>query len=156
MFIALSLISKMFGIIDISVLSILTYTLIFYGLSIVYSSFNQSKMSLFVGTILFLTGVFLFILNNFEFINSGEVILPASFMILGLSFLLLYFSKREDTAFFILGSLLLAAGIIITLFTGHVKLQAYFATVLEITKSYWQIIIIFMIVIVLLERIDKK
>ncbi len=156
MFIALSLISKMLDIIDISVVSILTYTIIFYGLSVVYASFNKNRMALFVGTVLFLVGVFLFILNNFEFINSGEVILPASFLIIGLSFLLLYFSKREDTVFFILGSLSLAVGIIITLLTGHINLQTYFATVIQITKSYWQIIIIFMIVIVLLERIDKK
>ncbi|MBZ0200530.1 MAG: hypothetical protein K8H86_11735 [Ignavibacteriaceae bacterium] len=145
----------MLGIIDIPVISILTYTVIFYGLSIVYASFSKNKSSLFVGAVIFLTGVVLFIIINFEFIDAGEVILPSSFLIMGLSFLVLYFSKRNDTVFLILGGLLSAVGITIVMFTGHINLQTYFTTVVQITKSYWQIIIIF-IVIILLERADKK
>lgn len=155
LFVTLSLILKMAGVIEISFFELFNYTVIIYGLNLVYTSFAKNKITLFLGSVLFLTGIVFFIVNNFYFSNAGEPILPSVLLITGLSCLMLYLSNRNDTIFLITGGLLVSAGIIIVMVIGHLSFDEYIATVIDVTINYWHILIILIVVVILLERIKK-
>ena len=89
-FLVLSILLKIVGIIDVNYTELAGYALIFYGIVTVYVSMGKNKRNLlFIGAVSFLVGVELIITNNYDFLKLSNVVLPSIF------FIFLSFSPKE-------------------------------------------------------------
>lgn len=156
-FLSVIILLKMLGVIWIANNELLGYALIVYGLSLFYSSFIRGKkISLFIGSILFLFGLVLFLIENFEFVNADRLILPSSVFILSIGSFMVYLSDAKQKLMGYLSAILLAAGIGVTALMSTQGLPGFFGNVLAIAGKYWTIIVILIIVIVLVSKESKE
>jgi hypothetical protein len=152
-FLILSILLKIWGIINFDSTEIWGYGLIFYGISLVYISFgNGQRGRLFIGSIIFLTGLFLFIISKFDFFRVSELIVPALLLIFSISFFMLFLDNLSDKTILIISILFFTAGTIYTLFKGEINLPSFIGAVKEIALNYWQVILITIGIILIIRR----
>jgi hypothetical protein len=145
---------KIIGIIKIHNLELLSYVLIFAGLSYVFRSFgNRRQVVLFTSTIVFLIGVGLFIFSNFEIIPVSSLIAPSSLLIIGVALLMTYFGGASKSFILILSLILIASGIIITITRSHITIISFLSSLFVITINYWPVIIIFAGVLIFFRKV---
>ena len=124
---ALSILLKVWGIIDFDSREIWGYGLIFYGVSLVYISFgNNHRGRLFAGSIIFLSGLFLYIISKFDFFRISILYVPAVLLIFSISFFMLFIDNHHSRTFFLLSILFFVSGTIVTLFNGEINFSAFF------------------------------
>lgn len=156
-FLALSIVLKLFGVIDVTTVELLGYALIFYGITLVYTSFGKNHTGiLFIGSSLFLTGLLLFLINNFEFTNSNEIIFPAVLLIIGINFLMLFLDNTERLSFIAVSLTAIFSAIIVTFLLGSITFRTFFISIINIVEKYWPIVIIAVGLIVLLNIEHKR
>jgi hypothetical protein len=145
---------KIFGIINIHNSELLSYVLIFGGLSYVFHSFgNQKKLVLFTSTIIFLIGISLFIFSNFEIIRISSLIVPSSLIIIGVAFIMTYLDGHSPTFVLVLSLLLISCGIITTITRSHITFNSFLSSLGVITLNYWPVIIIFAGVLIFFRKV---
>ena len=150
-FLILSLVLKLFNVINISISELFGYTLIFFGINLVYTSLGKSRRgTLFSGTFIFLLGMLLFIINNFSFLNTNELIFPSLLFILGICFLMLFFDDMTGRKQLIISITLIITGTFVTIFAGTLTLSSFFSNIPVIISKYWiaGLIIIGMILLI--------
>jgi hypothetical protein len=156
-FLALSIVLKLFGIIDVSNTELLAYGFIFYGITLVYTSFGKKQSGiLFIGSSLFLTGFLLFLIHNFEFTSSNQIIFPSILLIIGINFLMLFFDSPERKRFLAVSITSIVSGIVVIVFLGSITLRTFAASIIYILEKYWPIVLIAAGLIVLLNLEHKK
>lgn len=152
-FLALTILLKIIGVIDTSVSEILGYLFIFYGISLVYLSFGKKrKLALFFGSVLFLTGIVLYLINNFDFYNPAVLVYPSFFFISGISLFLLFIDDHSSKLNLILSIILFIMGFIYVSVAGSFSLPNFFYSLINITLNYWPILLIVGGIIFLLNR----
>jgi hypothetical protein len=157
LFLGLALLLKFFGFISISGSEIISYALIFYGISDVYLSLgNNRRFSLFLGTVLFLVGVLLYVLNNFLIFWGPEILLPSAFIIPGIAYLMLNYDNPSNKKFLIIGTILIITGFTVTIINGKFNLSRFYQSVLKISSLYWQIALVSAGILILISFEERK
>ena len=143
LFLTLSLMLKLLGFLEISLGEIVGYGLIFYGISIVYLAFGRGhRISLFIGAVFFLIGIVLFIVNNFIIFWNIQLFYPVALFIAGIAFIMLFLDDMSKKKPFIIGTVLIFTGMIISIFSGHFNLQLFNESLLNVAVSYWPVALI--------------
>ncbi|OGU77122.1 MAG: hypothetical protein A2V93_07110 [Ignavibacteria bacterium RBG_16_34_14] len=156
-FLALSIVLKLFGIIDFTSVELIGYALIFYGITLVYTSFgNKQTVILFIGSSLFLVGLILFLINNYEFTNSKEIIFPSLLLIIGINFLMLFFDDPTRKGYLAISLTSIISAIIVTTLLGSITVKTFFTSIINIGDKYWPIVLIAAGLIILLSREYKR
>ena len=154
-FLVLSILLKLWGIIDFANNEIWGYGLIFYGISLVYISFgNNRRGRLFIGSILFLSGLFLFIVSKFEFFDVSRLIIPALLLIFSISFFMLFLDNLQEKSVLYISAIFFIAVTIVTLYNGEISFPAFIDSILQITLNYWPVVIIAIGIILIIHRED--
>jgi hypothetical protein len=155
-FLTLSIVLKLFGIIDFISVELIGYALIFYGITLVYTSFgNKQTVILFIGSSLFLVGLILFLINNYEF-NSKEIIFPSLLLIIGINFLMLFFDDPTRKGYLAISLTSIISAIIVTTLLGSITVKTFFTSIINIGDKYWPIVLIAVGLVILLNREHKR
>ena len=153
---ALSILLKIVGVIDVSYTELAGYALIFYGIGSVYVSMGKNnKKLLFIGAVLFLVGVELSIASSYDFLKLSNVVLPSIFFILGTAFLVLFIDELSNKLLLAISVIFLISGIFFFTKLGTFNPGDLFKSVLSISMKYWPVIIIITVLILLLNK-DRK
>ncbi len=156
-FLALSIVLKLFGIIDVGNIELLAYSFIFYGITLVYNSFVKNRaLALFIGSSIFLTGFLLFLTTNFEFNDSNRIIFPAVLLIIGINFFMLFLADSERKSFLAISLTSIISAIIVIILLGSITFQNFFGSIINIFKKYWPVVLIVGGLIVFLNIEYKK
>jgi hypothetical protein len=156
-FLALSIILKLFGIIDVENTELIGYAMIFYGINLVYLSFGGKQQGLlFTGTVFFLVGLLLFLINNFEFINNKEIIFPSILLILGTGFLMLFLDNTSKKNFLLVSLTFILSALIVTTLLGSITATLFVDSVVKITVKYWLIALVAIVLLIVLHRERKR
>jgi len=156
-FLALSIVLKLLGVIDVANIELIGYAFIFYGITLVYTSFGKKQtVVLFIGSSVFLVGLVLFLINNFEFTNSKEIIFPAILLIIGINFLMLFLNNTGRKRFLAISLTSIISAIIVTLLLGSITFQDFFTSIINIGEKYWPIVLIAVGLLALLHKEYKR
>jgi hypothetical protein len=156
-FLALSVVLKLFGVIDVTNIELLGYAFIFYGITMVYTSFGKNQsVILFSGSSLFLTGLLLFLLSNFDFTSSREIIFPAILFILGIDFLMLFLDNTIRKNYLAISVTAILSAITVTILLWSITFQNFLTSIENITAKYWPVVIIAAGLLVLLSLEHKR
>ena len=156
-FLALSIILKLFGIIDVENTELIGYAMIFYGINLVYLSFGGKQQGLlFTGTVFFLVGLLLFLINNFEFINNKEIIFPSILLILGTGFLMLFLDNTSKKNFLLVSLTFILSALIVTTLLGSITATLFVDSVVKITVKYLLIALVAIVLLIVLHRERKR
>lgn len=156
-FLVLSILLKIVGIINIGYTELAGYVLIFYGIGTVYVSMGKNrKKLLFIGAVLFLVGVELFITSNYDFLKLSNIVLPSIFFILGTAFLILFIDDLPNKLLLAISVIFLISGIFFFTKLGTFNLNDFLKSTLSISMKYWPVIIIVTALILLLKKNNKN
>jgi hypothetical protein len=156
-FFAITILLKLFGIIDVSNAELFGYLLIFYGITLVYTSFGKGQpFILMLGSSLFLTGFLLILINYFEFNNKSEIIFPSILMILGIDFLMLFLDNRLKKNYLAISATCLLSAVVVIVMLGSVTASGFFSALGYVAVRYWPVIIIAAGLILLLNLEHKN
>jgi len=152
-FFLLSILLKLFGIIDFTLGEVIGYALIFYGLSLVYTSMGKNKkFVLFTGSSMFLAGVVLFIVNNFQLVNSLNIIISSIILIMGIDFFIIFIDDFSRKNFLVLSAVFIVAGLLFTISWGSPSFASFFNSIFYVALKYWPVIIIVAGIILIIRR----
>lgn len=156
-FLALSIVLKLFGIIDVTGSELLGYAFIFYGITMVYSSFGENQqVVLFFGSSLFLTGLLLFLISNFEFTNDLDIIFPSILLIVGINFLMLFLDNPLRKYFLAVSLTSIISALAVTVLLGSITFSNFFTSVDNIAGKYWPVVLIAAGLLILLSIEHKR
>jgi hypothetical protein len=156
-FLVLSILLKIGGIIDVSFSELAGYGFIFYGIGTVYISMGRNKKKLlFIGAVSFLVGVVLFITSNYDFLKLSNIVLPSIFFILGTGFLVLFIDDLSNKLLLAISVIFLISGIFFFTKLGTFNLSDFLKSTLSISMKYWPVIIIVTALILLLKKNSKN
>lgn len=156
-FAAVLILLRMIGTIIIGNEELLGYMLIIYGLGLFYSSFiRKKKISVFIGSGLFLFGVFLILLGNFELGEIEQILIPTIIFILAISSLMLYLMDTNNRTALTITSILFATAIGVFAIYSTRRFNNYFGNLINVLGVYWPVIIILVIVIILVNRESEE
>lgn len=157
LFLGLALILKFFGLISLTGSEILSYALIFYGISDVYLSIgNNRKISLFFGTMFFLVGIIFYVLNNFLIFWESQLLLPSLLIVPGVAYLMLNYDNPSNKKFLIIGTILIFVGFLVIIINGQFNLLLFYQSLFKISSLYWQIALVAAGILILLSLEEKK
>jgi hypothetical protein len=152
-FLLILILLRIIGIINLNNIELLSYLLIFFGLSYTFNSFGKNRRGLlFISTVLFLIGLVFFIISNFEIQQMSKIIVPSSLMIIGIGLFMTYLDGNHVIFVFILSLLLIVSGIIITITHGEITISSFFSSCIGITEKYWAVLLIFLGVFLLFRK----
>ena len=69
---------------------------------------------------------------------------------------MLCYDDPSDKKFFVIGSILILAGLIVTVINGQLNLVSFYDSLLKITAFYWEIILIAAVILILVSFEEKK
>lgn len=151
LFIIVSLILSLFGIISFALTDILAYSLLVIGTALVYTeTIRQNKLSIFLGTVIFLFGVYFLVTEKFN-LNPGEgYYLPVILLFCGCGFLLLYILTSVGKVYLIGSLILITAGTTILIVTSRLAMKSFYIALLPVLEFLWPVIIILLILFFLM------
>ncbi len=152
-FISVLILLRFIGVISINNDELIGYGLITYGLSLFYSAYiEKKKLTIFIGSAVFLVGVFFFIMGNFEFENTDSIFVPAVIFILSISSLMIFLSDTGFKLGIYAAIILFAAGIgTLALMSTH-GIENFITYTVDVFKIYWPLLIILLAVIALVNK----
>lgn len=156
-FLALSIILELFNLINFEGTELISYVFIFLGIGSVYLSFGRGKgIIIFFGSLIFLTGLILFLFNNFEFTDPYGIIFPAVFLVFGISALMVFFDNMENKVMLLTSLIFILTGFIFTMVIGSLSFTEFVNSIVNITLSYWPVILIVLGIILIITFEEKK
>jgi len=151
LFIIISFVLSAFDVIPIEITEILAYSLLVIGIALVYSeTIRQNRLSVFVGSIIFLFGVYFLISENFNLNISDDFYIPLILIFGGSGLLILHIATGAQKIFFYLSLIFLSAGIAIIIANSHWSLKVFYLSFLPVLNYLWPIAIIFLVLIYLM------
>lgn len=153
LFIIVSFVLSIFKIIPITLTDILSYSLLVVGIALVYGeSLRQNRLTVFLGSIIFLLGVYFLITENFNLnINEGMSI-PLILILAGSGLLVLHISTSTKIIFLIISIIFLSAGLILLIVNSHWRFGSFLLSVLPILNYLWPVLIILFVLVILLRN----
>lgn len=157
LFLTLSLVLKFFGVLFISGSEILSYGLIFFGISSVYISFgNRQKYSLFLGSVIFLAGLLIFFVERFFIFWNVPILLSASAFIIGISFLMLFLDELKNKTYLFIGTFFISVGFLFTIILGHISLLLFIESIFDVIINYWLVVLIVLGILILIRWEERE
>ena len=102
LFIIISFLLSIFRIISITLIDILSYSLLIIGIALVYSeSIKQNRLSVFLGSIIFLLGVYFLVSENFNLNIKEDMSIPIILIFAGSALLVLHISTSAKIIFLV-------------------------------------------------------
>jgi len=151
LFIIISFVLSAFDVIPIEITDILAYSLLVIGIALVYSeTIRQNRLSVFVGSIIFLFGVYFLISENFNLNISDDFYIPLILIFGGSGLLMLHIATGAQKIFLYLSLIFLSAGIAIIIANSHWSLKVFYLSFLPVLNYLWPIAIIFLVLIYLM------
>jgi len=151
LFIIISFVLSAFDIIPIEITDILAYSLLVIGIALVYSeTIRQNRVSVFIGSIIFLFGVYFLITENFNLNISDNFYIPLILIFGGSGLLILHIATGAQKIFLYLSLIFLSAGIAIIISNSHWNLKVFYLSFLPVLNYLWPIAIIFLVLIYLM------
>lgn len=148
---------SLLGIVSLSAMDIAAYACLFWGISLFYSShLKQYQIGIVIGSVLFLTGTILYIFTKFEIVNFETVFIPSALIVFGLSLLIANLLTKLNIVAVITSILSLFAGIWLLLSRGTATVDLYLSALMAIVKSYWIILLFFVLIVFLVADSFKK
>jgi len=145
------------GVVNTNLIELSAYFSIVLGIILFLTSFGNNKsFALFNGTIIFFLGLVFFILNSFDFIQHDKIILPSFIFIIGTGFFTLFlddYSKKRNlfvSVFFWL------FGLIYVLLAGQYSFTTFISSIIEVSYSFWIVILLVIGIFIFLNNYSKK
>ena len=151
LFIVLAFLFSLFGVISLSLIDIISYSLLIIGISLVYSeTIRQNRLSVFLGSIIFLLGVYILVSENFNLNLSKSISVPIILIFAGSGLLVLYISTSTKIIFLILSVLFLCAGVTLFIAKSHFRISSFVQSVLLVFNILWPVLIVLSIFVFLM------
>lgn len=153
LFIIVSFFLSIFKIIPITLTDILSYSLLVIGIALVYGeSLRQNRLTVFLGSIIFLLGVYFLILENFNLNISGGTSISLILILAGSGLLVLHISTSTKIIFLIISIIFLSAGLILLIVYSHWSFGSFLLSLLPILNYLWPVLIILFVLVILLKN----
>lgn len=153
LFIIVSFFLSIFKIIPITLTDILSYSLLVLGIALVYGeSLRQNRLTVFLGSIIFLLGVYFLISENFNLNISGGTSISLILILAGSGLLVLHISTSTKIIFLIISIIFLSAGLILLIVYSHWSFGSFLLSVLPILNYLWPVLIILFVLVILLKN----
>jgi len=153
LFIIVSFFLSIFNIIPITLTDILSYSLLVIGIALVYGeSLRQNRLTVFLGSIIFLLGVYFLISENFNLNISGGTSISLILILAGSGLLVLHISTSTKIIFLIISIIFLSAGLILLIVYSHWSFGSFLLSVLPILNYLWPVLIILFVLVILLKN----
>lgn len=153
LFIIVSFLLSIFKIISITLTDILSYSLLIIGIALVYGeTIRQNRLSVFLGSIIFLLGVYFLISENFNLNISEGMSIPIILFFAGSGLLVLHISTSTKIIFLIISIILLSAGLTLFIVNSHWSFGSFFQSVLPVLNFLWPVLIILIVLAFLLRN----
>ena len=152
LFIIVFFLLSILNVIDISLTNILSYALLIIGIALVYGeSIRQNRISVFLGSIIFLLGVYFLISENFELNNRDGMSVPIILIFAGTGLLVLHISTKTKKIFLIISIMLLSAGLTLLIMNSHLSIGSFIQSLLPVLNFLWPAIIILIVIALFLK-----
>lgn len=152
LFIIVSFLLSILNVIDITLTNILSYALLIIGIALVYGeSIRQNRLSVFLGSIIFLLGVYFLISENFELNNRDGMSVPIILIFAGTGLLVLHISTKTKKIFLIISIILLSAGLTLLMLNSHLSIGSFIQSLLPVLNFLWPAIIILIVIALFLK-----
>jgi len=152
LFIIVSFLLSIFKVIDLTLTDILSYSLLVIGIALVYGeSIRQNRLSIFLGSIIFLLGVYFLISENFELSNRDGMSVPIILIFAGTGLLVLHISTKAKKIFLIISIILLTAGLTLLIVNSHWSISSFFYSLLPVLNFLWPALIILILIALFLK-----
>jgi hypothetical protein len=153
LFIIASFFLSIFKIISITLTDILSYALLIIGIALVYGeSIRQNRLTVFLGSIIFLLGVYFLITENFNLNISEGMSISLILIFAGSGLLVLHISTSTKIIFLIISIILLSAGLTLFIINSHWSFGSFLQSVLPILNILWPVLIILIVLVLLLRN----
>jgi len=152
LFIIVSFLLSIFKVIDLTLTDILSYSLLVIGIALVYGeSIRQNRLSIFLGSIIFLLGVYFLISENFELSNRDGMSVPIILIFAGTGLSVLHISTKAKKIFLIISIILLTAGLTLLIVSSHWSISSFFYSLLPVLNFLWPALIILILIALFLK-----
>jgi len=153
LFIIVSFFLSIFKIISISITDILSYSLLVIGIALVYGeSLRQNRLTVFLGSIIFLLGVYFLVSENFNLNISEAMNIPLILIFAGSGLLVLHISTSTKIIFLIVSIIFISIGLTLFIMYSHWSFVLFFQSVLPIINFLWPVLIILFVLVILLRN----
>jgi len=153
LFIIVSFFLSIFKIISISITDILSYSLLVIGIALVYGeSLRQNRLTVFLGSIIFLLGVYFLVSENFNLNISEAMSIPLILIFAGSGLLVLHISTSTKIIFLIVSIIFISIGLTLFIMYSHWSFVLFFQSVLPIINFLWPVLIILFVLVILLRN----
>ena len=152
LFIIVSFLLSIFKIIPLTFADILSYSLIVIGIALVYGeSIRRNRLSVFLGSVIFLLGVYFLVSENFDLNISEAVSIPIILIFAGSGLLILHLSTSTKIIFLIISIIFLSAGMTLFILNSRWNIGSFFQSFLPVLNFLWPVIIIVILIALLLK-----
>ncbi len=153
LFIIVSFFLSIFKIISITLTDILSYALLIIGIALVYGeSIRQNRLTVFLGSIIFLLGVYFLITENFNLNISEGMSIPLILIFAGSGLLVLHISTSTRIIFLIISFIFISVGLALFIVYSHWSFGSFLQSVLPILNFLWPVLIILIVLVLLLRN----
>ena len=135
---AVEILLKLFGIINLSSNEIFGYAFIIYGISSVSISFGKNhKGVLFIGSLIFSIGFILITISNFEILNTNSIVFSSVFFCIATGFLILFLDEPQNRVFIFLSSVFFIIAFAAAIYSGAFETAKFVESIKSITVKFW-------------------
>lgn len=153
LFIVAAFLLTIFNFISITLIDVLSYSLLIIGMALVYSEIvRQNRLSVFIGSIIFLSGVYFLITENFNLNISEGMSIPLILIIAGSGLLVLHISTSTKIIFLIISLVFTSAGLILLIVYSRWGFESFLLSVLPILNYLWPVLIILFVLVMILKN----
>jgi len=156
-FFALTILLRFLGIINIASSEVIGYGLIFFGGASVYISLGRNqKITLFLGTTIFLVGILLYVINNFLIFWDSYLLIPSLLIIPSLGFFVLFVEDYRNKRLLLISLLLFLFGLSTVVLYGQFNLNLFLSSIISVASNYWRVIFILAIIFIIVLWEERK
>lgn len=142
-FLLISFLLTFLGILSIAMSDILSYSLIVFGIYIVYAqAIEQKGLPVFLGSIVFLLGVYFLISENFALNLDEGISIPIILIFAGSGLLVLHIVVSTRIVFLIISLVCLSTGITFFIINSRLNMKSFLFSMLPVLNYLWPTIII--------------
>lgn len=133
------------GYVNLDTKEVIGITLILYGISSVYISFNEGKRNaLVLSTAVFLAGIIFIVTSRFELIDTRGLVFASILLIGGAVFLILFIENTKEKLFLAAAVILIALGYAATNIFKQLGILNTANNIANVVNDYWSIVLIAM------------
>lgn len=155
LFLAFLIILSVFNIIDFSLNLVAAFVFASIGSTLVIMAFGTTNRTIiFIGTVLFFLGVVFLAENYIEFTAASQLFFPVLLFSISTAFGLMFINEPYKKLFVLLFLATAIIGIIVTFYTGNIKVIDIGYSFLTLAKQYW--IFLLLVVVILLISLSSN